>query len=517
MITRRKILKTTAAAGAILALPATHAVAQYPRVRKSLEGSNVMKDLENYKKAVTAMLALPPSDRRNWYRNSMIHLLDCPHGNWWFLVWHRGYLGWFERTCRELCGDETFSLPFWDWTKETKVPAGFWDDVLDPSTSGYIPDLASFRTQIKPEMQTYWNSFTSAQLQQEQERGFANFDAFWQQAEGSFTNGSSALTRGLTSANPNLSTSTKANVQLSTINNLLAADRYVTDTGGRAFDTALTANHHGFSGSFSILEGQPHNSVHGNINGLMGRFLSPIDPIFFMHHGNIDRLWDVWTRKQQKAGLSADVPPGLTSQFNAEQFLFYTDENNSSPSKSSAGDYFEIGDFNYSYEPGSGEDTPAPLLAAAMVETANSGTLSMSLGIGKAATATLSLPKSIAKSAPSASPALVADITIEPPMNADGLVYNVFVHAKGAPVNLDVEGPGFAGSFSFFGTGHHKRGPSTFAIAISDAVNKLKASGALDNNQSIEVAVIADTVSGEVPLAADSIEVQLQSVKIGAL
>jgi tyrosinase len=56
---------------------------------------------------------------------------------------------------------------------------------------------------------------------------------------------------------------------------------------------------------FGFLEGFPHNRVHNCVGGgfnhsqsLMLNFLSPVDPIFFLHHANIDRLWDVWTRKQ---------------------------------------------------------------------------------------------------------------------------------------------------------------------------------------------------------------------------
>ena len=78
--------------------------------------------LDSYKKAIRAMLALPPTDPRNWYRHMLIHALDCPHANWWFLPWHRGYLGWFERICRDLSGDPQFALPYWDWTKEPRVP-----------------------------------------------------------------------------------------------------------------------------------------------------------------------------------------------------------------------------------------------------------------------------------------------------------------------------------------------------------------------------------------------------------
>jgi tyrosinase len=76
--------------------------------------------LKSYAKAVRAMLALPPEDPRNWYRHAMLHTMDCPHGNWWFLPWHRGYIGWFERICRELSGDPGFALPYWDWTAQPR-------------------------------------------------------------------------------------------------------------------------------------------------------------------------------------------------------------------------------------------------------------------------------------------------------------------------------------------------------------------------------------------------------------
>ena len=38
-------------------------------------------------------------------------------------------------------------------------------------------------------------------------------------------------------------------------------------------------------------------------------FLSPVDPIFFLHHANMDRLWDVWTRKQQALRLPIGAIP----------------------------------------------------------------------------------------------------------------------------------------------------------------------------------------------------------------
>lgn len=50
------------------------------------------------------------------------------------------------------------------------------------------------------------------------------------------------------------------------------------------------------SGQTGRFEGTPHNTVHRNIGGDMVTLLSPRDPIFWMHHCNIDRIWASWQR-----------------------------------------------------------------------------------------------------------------------------------------------------------------------------------------------------------------------------
>jgi hypothetical protein len=44
----------------------------------------------------------------------------------------------------------------------------------------------------------------------------------------------------------------------------------------------------------SALENGPHNAVHNAIGGDMTTAASPTDPLFFMHHANVDRLWYQW-------------------------------------------------------------------------------------------------------------------------------------------------------------------------------------------------------------------------------
>jgi len=45
----------------------------------------------------------------------------------------------------------------------------------------------------------------------------------------------------------------------------------------------------------SHLESNPHDNVHVDMGGLMGdRATAAADPVFYVHHSNIDRLWNLW-------------------------------------------------------------------------------------------------------------------------------------------------------------------------------------------------------------------------------
>lgn len=88
--------------------------------------------IETYKFAVTQMKALPSGDPRNWTKQAEIHNNFCPHGNWYFLPWHRAYLHYFEEICRELSGDNSFALPYWNWASNPSVPSVFWGGAGNP-------------------------------------------------------------------------------------------------------------------------------------------------------------------------------------------------------------------------------------------------------------------------------------------------------------------------------------------------------------------------------------------------
>ena len=72
----------------------------------------------------------------------------------------------------------------------------------------------------------------------------------------------------------------------------------------------------GFDSFFSpILEGTPHGAVHVSVGGWMGSVPTAAqDPIFWLHHCNIDRLWDVWIASGSGRADPTDAP-WLTSSF----------------------------------------------------------------------------------------------------------------------------------------------------------------------------------------------------------
>ena len=86
------------------------------------------------------------------------------------------------------------------------------------------------------------------------------------------------------------------------------------------------------------LESLPHNVIHGAIGGVapggnpndwrdFGLMSMPmtaaLDPIFWLHHANIDRLWSVWLRDAQEQHENPDLTTWLDGPAD-RQFVFPT-------------------------------------------------------------------------------------------------------------------------------------------------------------------------------------------------
>lgn len=76
------------------------------------------------------------------------------------------------------------------------------------------------------------------------------------------------------------------------------ADRR-TDSLSRFLGLPLAANQPRQAGS---VESYGHNWIHTLVGGLMGQIeTATLDPVFWMHHANVDRFWDAWHRDRRPA------------------------------------------------------------------------------------------------------------------------------------------------------------------------------------------------------------------------
>jgi tyrosinase len=127
---RREFLATSGALATVLATGGCEKIlkqiANRPLRRNIANLAPNSVELATYRDGVAAMKALPASDPRSWNAQALIHQNFCPHSNWFFLPWHRGYLLSFERIIQKLTGNAQFGLPFWNWQTSNGMPAPFW-------------------------------------------------------------------------------------------------------------------------------------------------------------------------------------------------------------------------------------------------------------------------------------------------------------------------------------------------------------------------------------------------------
>lgn len=219
----------------------------------------------------------------------------------------------------------------------------------------------------------------------------------------------------------------------------------------------------------------------------MQNFLSPVDPIFFLHHSNIDRLWDVWTRKQlarnypilpdgypRVAGAAA-VPKSDYDLWAQEPFLFFFDAEGNAVTKTAAGDYAEIGSFDYDYEAGSGEVVvPVPVAPTIPLQLNNGPVAAEILGsrtltAGASVNGRITLPRSLSQLNPNLEgERLYAKITLLTPPLRHGQYKVVFTPPSSVLRALPPNAP-LEVNLAMFG--HHVMcGPVSFLVPIPRSI-----------------------------------------------
>jgi tyrosinase len=517
-LSRRDVLVAAAVTAGAAAIPlrSSRAAAKFTRPNVTSEAGQKM--LAIYAKGVEAMLKLPADHPHNWFRNAFVHMMDCPHGNWWFYVWHRGYIGYFEQTIRTMTKEDSFVLPYWDWTQLPQIPNGMFDDYLTPASAPFLPytgSVTAFTNYMKPALTEYWKGLSTDQLAQQAKRGYNTIDDVWKDILGYAMcdgepvpisqNQAFVITGGaryLTRDNPKLNDKTAANVLISKILAGLSPKGFnLTEQDGstdpiNSFTSSHTASHHippPSSTVFSTLEGFPHNKVHNFIGGYgslpdealqpgpfgnMTNNLSPIDPIFFLHHANMDRLWDVWTRKQLALGLSAKPSDADQTTYFGEPFLFFINGKGEAITNGKAQDYFDKDVFDYDYEPGSGEQ-----ILLQRTVTSNAESLPLIRSAVAADVATLTVPRALVQShlAASAARPLVAAVTMSRPMELAGpREFDVLVNAPEDVTEVTADSPYYAGTFALFGApmpGMHGHGGMdlTFSVPLPQTLQAFTA------------------------------------------
>jgi tyrosinase len=220
------------------------------------------------KRFVDAVLAVKASgaydelvrDHRSAMQMSARGMARMAHQNPWFLPWHREFLLRFERQLRKV--HPRVTLPYWDWMRERRKSSSLWA----PDFMGGDGEGAKGHVETGPFAFSAGNWRLNVQSQGVRDPALRR-----------------ALGRG----------------------GSLPTEKKIRNALGRApYDTApwndMMRSRMG-SAFRPQLEHAVHDPVHNWVGGTMALATSPNDPVFFLHHANVDRLWAVWIARHRRA------------------------------------------------------------------------------------------------------------------------------------------------------------------------------------------------------------------------
>lgn len=205
---------------------------------------------------------------------------NAAHSGPAFLPWHRLMLLLFELQLQRVLGDDTVGLPYWDWAADGALPgpeqptAALWRDSGIGGTGQPVADgpfvPPAFRVQIESD------------------------------AIGRLRTTDRGLNRALGQDidAPRLPTPAAESMTLQ-------QTPYDTSPWGRG-STGFRNRVEGWS-PFGM-----HNLVHVWVGGDMGPATSPNDPVFYLNHCNVDRIWEAWLVENGRSYVPVQsAPPTL--------------------------------------------------------------------------------------------------------------------------------------------------------------------------------------------------------------
>ncbi|MEW1695313.1 MULTISPECIES: tyrosinase family protein [unclassified Streptomyces] len=175
-----------------------------------------------------------------------------------FLPWHRRYLIEFEQALRSV--DPTVTLPYWDWTTDRTSRSSLW-----------APDFLGGTGRARDGQVT--------------DGAFARVGDRWTITVR--VDGRDYLRRDLGAGGRQLPTRAE-------VDSVLAMETYDSAPWNSASD--------GFRNHLEGWRGvNLHNRVHVWVGGQMGTGVSPNDPVFWLHHAFIDKLWADWQARHPRS------------------------------------------------------------------------------------------------------------------------------------------------------------------------------------------------------------------------
>ena len=215
--------------------------------------------------------------------------VDGAHTGPAFLPWHREFLRRYESALSAV--EPTVSLPYWNWGfgSESETDDLFRNDRMGPrggtiSTGYFAPGATpqnSLGWTIHPDLQVF---------------------------------GSAAMRRS-------------GNQVAGALPSREAVFETLEKTSYSDFRPALE----GGTGLNSTGHARMHNGVHGWVAGDMTAMSSPNDPIFFMHHAQIDRIWAIWQRKHPGMGNYNDAAVNVGRGHGPQDYMWPWDGGASGP------------------------------------------------------------------------------------------------------------------------------------------------------------------------------------------
>jgi tyrosinase len=282
------------------------------------------------------------------------------------------------------------------------------------------------------------------------------------------------------------------------ISSILTEPNFLVFAGGSIAATAGQRT----SSSSGPLESTPHNYIHNFVNGDMGAYMSPLDPIFWAHHSMIDRCWVDWN-------IVRDNPNSSDPAWTNRTFTEFCDENGN-PITVSAIDTVLMPILSYQYDVPIGGSAASPGAQAMVDQSQRQQELAARVKpgasvrvdvlqqwsvspppveIGRPVTVPVGVPvRTVAQSRGTGARTLLAlDGTS---MNHVGDFYvRVFVGKPDADANTPTNDPHLVASFAFFGHDHGASAPATGSF-VFDATAALQRLGSTDEALALTLVLV---------------------------